>query len=172
MTDRPSSRPACGSKFARSVHWLAEGFAIVAGLLLCGLSTLVVFSIVGRAIVGRPVPGDVEIVAIGTAIAVFLCLPYCQLQRANVTVDVFLAGASSRIRRALDFVGAVTFMLLGLLFAWRMSIGLVNAIRYADSSVILGIPLWWAYPPAIASFLLLAASCWLTAMQDHRRDTA
>lgn len=170
MNNQKLSSAALESKLNHWIHWLAKAFAVVAGLLLCGLSAIVIVSIAGRAIMGQPIPGDVEIVAIGTAIAVFLCLPYCQLQRGNVSVDVFFSDASNGVRRALDFVGALMFLLLALLFAWRMSIGLVNAFRYADSSVILGIPLWWAYPPAIASFLLLAASCWVTAIQDLRRD--
>jgi TRAP-type C4-dicarboxylate transport system permease small subunit len=150
----------------RVIYRLAKAFAVAGGLLLCILSGLVVASIIGRALFGLPVPGEFELVAIGTAVVVFLCLPYCQLQRGNVTVELFLSGASSRLRCGLDMMASGLFLLLALLFAWRMSAGLVDAIYYRNVSVILGIPLWWAYPPAVASFLLLAASCLVTAAED------
>ena len=73
-----------------------------------------------------------------------------------------------RLRRALDVMAAGLFSLLAFLFAWRMGAGLADAIHYRNVSVILGVPLWWAYPPAIASFLLLAVSCLVTAMEDIR----
>jgi TRAP-type C4-dicarboxylate transport system permease small subunit len=153
----------------RLVFRLANGFAVAGGLLLCALCGLVVTSVIGRALIDRPVPGEFELVAIGTAIVIFLCLPYCQLQRGNVVVDLFLSRESSRLKCALDGIAAVLSSLLALLFAWRMSVGLVDAIQYRNISVILGVPLWWAYPPAVASFLLLAASCWVTAMEEWKR---
>jgi len=167
----PASQPGQNDPAApvRVIYALAKAFAVAGGLLLCMLAGLVVISIIGNATFGRPVPGEFEIVAIGTAIVIFLCLPYCQLQRGNVAVDLFLSGASLRLRRALDMIAAGLFALLALLFAWRMGAGLVDAIHYRNVSVILSIPLWWAYPPAIASFLLLAVSCVVTAIEDIQR---
>ena len=58
--------------FSKQLHNLSSAFAIVGGATLIILVILVVTSIIGRAIFSRPVPGDFEIVAIGTAISVFL----------------------------------------------------------------------------------------------------
>lgn len=152
--------------FANVVQRLARGFALAGGGVLAVLSVLVVVSVVGRVVLGRPVPGDFEIVATGTAVAVFLCLPYCQLQRGNLLVDLFLSRWSPRVVAWLDVASAILLALLGLLFAWRMSLGLRDAVVYADISIILGYPLWWAYPFAVASFLLLACACVVTAVDD------
>ena len=62
--------------FSKQLHKLSSVFAIAGGTTLIILITLVVTSIIGRAIFSRPVPGDFEIVAVGTAISVFLFLPY------------------------------------------------------------------------------------------------
>ena len=153
-------------RWTAAVSQLAQLFALAGGLLLCGLAALVVASILGRIFLARPVPGDFELVALGTAISIFLCLPYCQLQRGNVTVDLFLSGASSGLRQILDGIAALLFAVLAILFAWRMGLGLVDAVRYQDVSVILGVPLWWAYPPAVMSFALLAVCCLITASDD------
>ena len=55
--------------------------------------------IMGRATydsMGKPLPGDVELVEMLAAVSVFMFLPYCQLARANVTADLFTARASPR----------------------------------------------------------------------------
>lgn len=154
------------SKFQSRLERLARLFALGGGGLICGMALLVLVSIVGRVVLGRPVAGDFEIVALGTAVSVFLCLPYCHLQRGNVVVDLLLRTSERRLRRWLDAVSAVFYAGIAATFAWRMSAGVVDAIRYEDVSIIIGLPLWWAYPPAIASLLLLAVSCIATAVKD------
>lgn len=145
---------------------LTCGFALSGGVVLCLMAGLVVSSIVGRVLFGRPVPGDFEIVAMGTAVSVFLCLPYCHMQRGNVVVNLFFSDSGRRLIPWLDALAALCYGLIALVFAWRMTAGLVDAIHYQDISVIVGLPLWWAYPPAVASFLLLAACCVATALSD------
>jgi TRAP-type C4-dicarboxylate transport system permease small subunit len=152
--------------FAHVVQKLSRVFALAGGLVLAALSLLVMISVCGRVVFGRPVPGDFEIVATGTAIAIFLCLPYCQLQRGNLIVDLFLSRWSPRVVAWLDVTAALLLGLLSLLFAWRMSWGLRDALVYEDVSIILGFPLWWAYPFAVASFLLLACACVVTAAEE------
>ncbi len=151
-----------------AVRWLARAFALCGAGLLGLLAVLVCSSVAGRVLFGRPVPGDFEIVATGTAVAVFLCLPWCQLNRGNLVVDLFLARLSARFVAWLDALSAALLMLLAMLFAWRMLLGMRDAIRYEDISIILGFPLWWAYPFAVASFLLLAACCLVTARESLR----
>ena len=158
--------------FATTVRRLAVVFALGGAGLLGALALLVVISVFGRVVFGRPVPGDFEIVATGTAVAVFLCLPYCQITRGNLVVDLFLDRVSPWFARLLDALSAVLFGFLALLFAWRMCLGLVDVYRYQDVSIILGFPLWWAYPFAIASFLVLACACAVTCVEDLSGDTA
>ena len=140
-------------------------------MLLAMTAGLVVVSIIGRVVLGRPVAGDFEIVAICTAICIFLCLPYCQLQRGNVVVNLFFRDEDRRVTRSLDALAACVYALIAMVFAWRMGLGLLDAVRDGDISMIIGIPLWWAYPPAIASFVLLAVSCVTTAIGDLKDDS-
>ncbi|MDJ0927357.1 MAG: TRAP transporter small permease subunit [Gammaproteobacteria bacterium] len=157
--------------FRHVVAKLSRWFALAGGSLLAAMATLVVISVLGRVLIGRPVPGDFEIVATGTAISVFLCLPWCQLQRGNLIVDLFLARLSPRVVAWLDLLSAALLGLLALLFAWRMALGWRDAIAYQDVSVILGFPLWWAYPFAVGSFLLLACACVVTATRGVERQS-
>ena len=148
--------------FGRVLHRLAAAFAVAGGLLLVALTLLVVTSVLGRALFAFPVPGDFEIVGLGGAVAIFLFLPYCYMQRGNVAVDIFVTHTPRAVRRALDAFAALLFALVAALFAWRMLFGLADTFYYEDISMIVGVPLWWAYPFAIASFGLLTAGALYT----------
>lgn len=148
---------------------LAAAFAVVGGAILISLVVLVVTSILGRAAFSRPVPGDFEIVAVGTAIAVFLFLPYCYLERGNVAVDIFISHMPRRVQCIMDVLAAVLFGFIAGLFAWRMIYGFSDTLANQDISMILGFPIWIAYPFGIASFTLLAVSCLYTAVETLGR---
>ena len=149
---------------------LASAFAVLGGLVLVAMVLLVVVSVIGRALLALPVPGDFEIVAVGTGIAIFLFLPYCYLERGNVTVDILADHMPARARRALDVVASVVFALIAALFAWRMSLGLADTFFYGDITMIVGFPIWMAYPFAVASFLLLALAAGYTAVRGWDSD--
>ena len=154
---------------ARLLWRTAAAFAITGGLLFCVLAGITVTSILGRALLSMPVPGDFEIVAMGTAVAAFLCLPYCQLNGGQVRIDLFMGRVSPRTTGMLDAIVALLCATIAGAFAWRMVLGLGDALRDDDVTIILGLPLWWAYPFAICSFALLAVCCIYTASQDLRR---
>jgi TRAP-type C4-dicarboxylate transport system permease small subunit len=147
---------------------LASLSAVLGGFVLAAMALLVVISVIGRALFVTPVPGDFEIVGLGTAIAIFLCLPYCYQQRANVAVDIFLRQTPRRVQRVMDAFAALLSALLTGLFAWRMALGLVDTVVFRDISMILGVPLWWAYPFAIASFGLLCVIAVYQLCSDWR----
>jgi len=149
--------------FGRFLHRLAAWFANVGGVLMFLMTVLVVVSILGRAFFARPVPGDFEIVGLGSAISIFLFLPHCYLQRGNVTVDIFITHMPRTVQVAMDMFAALLFGVLAALFVWRMIFGFVDTVHYWDISMILGVPLWLAYPFAILSFSLLAVSCFYRA---------
>lgn len=145
--------------FGRSLHRFAGWFADVGGLLMLSMTILVVVSIVGRALFSRPVPGDFEIVGLGSAISIFLFLPHCYLRRGNVAVDIFIARMPRSVQVGMDMFAALLFGALSALFVWRMIFGFIDTVRYWDISMILGVPLWLAYPFAILSFGLLSLCC-------------
>ena len=59
-----------------------------AGLaLLTGFMTFT--SVFMRAFLQMPIPGDVELTQMGIALAISMCLPWCQSQRGHILVDFF-----------------------------------------------------------------------------------
>ena len=135
-----------------------EGWALCGGLLLLAIALMISYSSAASWLVSKPLPGDVELVEMLTAISVFMFLPYCQLTGANVTADLFTAKASKRTIALLTLLGAVVALGFSVLLLWRMFEGLLDYRQYVETTTILRIPIWYAYVPALASLALLAAA--------------
>lgn len=126
-------------------------------------------SIAGRMI-GRPIQGDFELAQLGCAVAIAFCLPYCQLQRGHIIVDFFTTRASERTRRRLDALGALLLALVMALVAWRTGAGALALKANRETSMIMGLPLWYAYALMTPAFALAALTALGTAWRDwtHR----
>ncbi len=124
---------------------LARALALVAGLLLLAVSGLTVVSVVGRWSASRPVVGDIELVQLATAAALALFLPYCQLHGSHVIVDFFTARSSGPVQRGLDAVGSLVSAAVFFLLAWRAGVAVADMRQAAETSMVLGVPLWIPY---------------------------
>lgn len=133
-------------------RWFALAGSLIA-LLVAGMS---VYSIIGRAFLSKPLFGDVEITQMGIAASISLCLPWCQLHRGNILVDFFTQSTSVRARQILDSVGAFLLAAMCVLLAWRTTVGAIGVSEVSETSMILGLPMWWAYA-SLAPGLLLSA---------------
>ncbi|HLT01839.1 MAG TPA: TRAP transporter small permease [Geminicoccaceae bacterium] len=140
----------------------------VGGGLLVAVVLMTAYSVIGNFFFGRPLPGDFEIVQMGVAVAAFSFLPLAQLSRANVVVDIFTQRASTRVRRALDFLGTVAAAAFSAFLFWRMSEGMIDYYSYSEYTAILGIPHWIAFPPMLFSLLLLFVAALITAAEQLR----
>ena len=153
----------------RVLYFLSKMAAILGGLIMSGLIIMVVISVIGRWLFSMPVYGDFEMVSTGTAVTVFLFLPYCQITRGNVIVDVFLNWAPKKLQTSLDVVGSLLLSIISGLLAWRMTLGGFNALNYNETTYILALPLWWAYPFIVFSLGLLFLTSLYTATHDMAR---
>jgi len=136
---------------------------------MTGLTVMVVISVLGRWLISAPIYGDFEMVEMGTAISVFLFLPYCHMSRGNVIVDLFMAWAPKRVQVFLDIVGSVALSLIAGVLAWRMILGGLEMVSDNETTYILALPLWWAFPFAVFSLGLLALCTAYTAVHDGIR---
>ena len=140
-------------------------FALVGSLIALLVAGMSVYSIIGRAFLSKPLFGDVEITQMGIAASISLCLPWCQLHRGNILVDFFTQSTSVRTRQILDSVGAFLLAAMCVLLAWRTTMGALAVSSAAETSMILGLPMWWAYV-SLAPGLLLSAlvALWQAAL--------
>ena len=145
---------------------LALTFALLGAAAALAVALMTVASIAGRALWSTPIPGDVELTQFGIAWALSLSLPWCQLRGANIIVDFFTQHLRERKVRVLDGVGAVLLALMCTLLAWRTSVGALAVREAGETSMILALPMWWAYA-SLAPGLALAAVVALVQAARH-----
>jgi TRAP-type C4-dicarboxylate transport system permease small subunit len=120
-------------------------FAVVGSAIALAVGVMTTVSVVGRAFFKSPIQGDIELTQLGIALSISLCIPWCQLRGANIIVDFFTQKLATKRQRFLDAVGAVLVALMCLLLAWRTGVGAMAVREAQESSMILGLPMWWAY---------------------------
>ena len=165
MGEGPARGRAAPSGLARRV---IEWWALGGGVILLAIALMTTWSAFSGWVFGRPLPGDFELTEIFVAIAVFAFLPYCQQTDANVTADLFTAGAGPRVLAAFRLFGALLALAVALLLTWRTWAGLLDYRKYVETTAILKVPIWWAYVPALASLALLVLACLLVLMDEWR----
>ena len=149
-------------RFARR---LIHGWALLGGVLLLGIILVNVLSVIG-GIVWRPFPGDFETTQIGVAVAAFAFLPYCQLENANVTADIFTARASARTVGHLRKLASVVALAFSLILLWCMVQGMMDQRQYGYTTAILSFPVWTAFVPILLSLALLAVASIITLLGE------
>ena len=135
------------------------------GTLMLAIVFLTAYSAAAGFLFRRPIAGDFEIVQFGIAIAAFSFLPLTQVARANVVVDSFTLWAGPRLQTAMHLLGALAAFLFAVILLWRMSIGMHDYYVHQEYTAIIGIPLWWAFPPILFSVFLLMIAALITAAE-------
>ena len=102
---------------------------------------------------------DFELVEIGSAIAIFCFLPWCQSTGGNVLVDFFTQNASPRLNHRLEALGDLLYLLIAALLFWRMIPGGLEMRQYGEQSMVLRIPVWWSFIVILPAMALLVATC-------------
>ncbi len=151
-----------GTRLDRLCRWLA----LLGGLLLAAAALVTVVSVLGRYFFNDAIAGDIEIVTFLTAMAVSLFLPYCQLRRGNVIVDVFTENAGPRTRALLDALGSLGLAVAAGVIAWRMTLGGWSFRLYGDETMVLRIPSWWPFLVVVPCFALLCLCGLVTLKRD------
>ena len=146
-------------------HRLIRSWALAGGVVMIGVVLINTGSILSGAWFGRPFPGDFELTEIGTAIAVFCFLPYCQLAGGNVSADIFTVRAGPLAIAVMSVFANLVAISFAALLLWRMSIGLGDYRTYEEFTAILQIPIWWVFVPALISLALLMLAA-LTTLRD------
>lgn len=156
----------------RVLEAVCAAFALMGGLVLMSFMIVSVGSIVSRSVFGSPLLGDYEITERGSAVSVFLVLPYCHLHGGHVVVDMFVGMLPTTMRRWLALLGEVLFAVMAGLLTWRLAVGGFELFTYHDASMMLQIPTWWMFVPVVASMGLLVLVCLFRAAAALKKEMA
>lgn len=143
-----STRPT--DPVGRVLYQIAKWLAVCGGVILFAMAVLTTISVTGRAALSAPIAGDFELVAIGTGLAVFAFLPWCQLERGNVLVDFFMAKTPVRTRVLADIVGGIFYILIASLLTWRLIFGAIDMYQYNEVTMTINFPRWTTFPISVA----------------------
>lgn len=189
--------PAAEARVGRVLEKLARYLAYAGGLVLVAIAVITVLSITGRALIFAglgPIKGDFELVEMGCAIAVFFFLPWCQLKRGHVTVDIFVDRLPRRGHAGFGLIGDLCVLVAASLIAWRLYLGFGEKFPYGsdalretlsmgykpffpETTYELELPVWMPYGLALlgaAVFVLVSAYTvwrslnWTLAGQEGR----
>lgn len=120
-------------RIGRGLDRVARGVACLGGAILVGMALITVASVIGRALLSiglGPIRGDFEMVEAGCAIAVFAFLPWCQLNRGHVTVDIVADKLGGRRKAVLGLLGDITIAGISGLILWRLYLGFGEKFPY------------------------------------------
>ena len=138
---------------------LTRPLAIAGGLIMLAAAIMVVASVLMRWLISWSVAGDIELVQIATALAVFSFLPLCQLHRGNIIVDTFTTRLPRSARNALDALWDLVYAAMAGIIVWRLALGAWDSLRSNTVSMMLGLPVGWAIAlcAVMAALLLVVA---------------
>jgi TRAP-type C4-dicarboxylate transport system permease small subunit len=97
---------------------------------------------------------------------VFSFLPYCQLVRGNVVVDLFTESASLHTRAALELAGNLMFTVIAGVLTWRLVLGGIDLAAYHEETMVLRVPAWWGFVPGGLAMGLLTIVCAYTSWRS------
>ncbi len=153
---------------------LGHLMGVLGSLVALAIGLMTTVSVISRALFDQPIPGDVEITQMGIALAISLCLPWCQLRSANIIVDFFTQNIAPRMRRLLDGLGCLALVMMYALLSWRTGVGALSVREAGETSMIISLPMWWAYAalsPGLAVAALIALTQALTLLSNRDLET-
>ncbi|PCJ76877.1 MAG: hypothetical protein COA53_01295 [Rhodobacteraceae bacterium] len=180
MSDRPKGiAPLAEARLGRILKTTAKWLAYFGGVLLTAAAIMTIISIAGRAMIWAgfgPIPGDFELVELSVAVAVFSFLPWSQINRGQVTVDVLVDTFPPRVRAGLGMAGDTAMAIAASVIAWRMWLGMGERIPmgsdtlrtllmlgdkpyYTETTFILRMPVWYGYALSMIGAAFFALVC-------------
>lgn len=147
----------------RLVVGLARMTAIAGGLMLVAITVMIVCSVIGRALIWlglAPIAGDYELVEAGVGFAVFAFLPWAHLTRGHAVVSIFTDFLGARVNAWIVLIADALMLLIATFITWRHALGALDKFSYGETTLLLRMPLWWAYAAGLFGaivFVVVAA---------------
>jgi TRAP-type C4-dicarboxylate transport system permease small subunit len=146
------------TKLGRGVYGLARYVAIAGGVVLTAIVIITVLSVIGRAFIWAglgSIRGDYELVEAGVGFAIFAFLPWTHLTRGHAVVSVFTDFLSARANAWIMVVSDALMLAIAAFIAWRHLLGTIDKFNYGETTLLLRMPLWWAYAAGLVGAAVL-----------------
>ena len=125
--------------FRKIIDWISDKLKMLGAICLAGMALLTCIDVVGRFF-RHPIFGSVEIVGFMATLAVAMALPYTDMIKAHVGVEILVRKFSERTQTIIDICTRIISMSLFGLVTWRMIVYAYTMQEAGEVSVILGFP--------------------------------
>lgn len=139
----------------RALHWIASG-------ALCVMMLVVVGDVALRALFNTPIQGAYDVVSIALLAMTMFGMAPVVARRGEILIDLIDGLAPPALLRALALVAALIGVFLFAFFGWAMIDPALDAWRWGERSLELGIPKW---PLWVMAFLGLVGIFWAYLLQ-------
>jgi len=151
------------SRIDRGLLRLEKVMALVAGFAVISLMLMAVFSVGGRNLFNRPLPGYVDWIEQVMPLIAFLGIAYVQRDGGHIRMDVVIGRFRGRALWLAELVSVLLILGLMVLLVWGTWAHFARSFDFAaplwsrDSSIDIAIPLWPAklLVPVVYSVLCL-----------------
>ena len=139
-----------------AVKTASSALTAVAGVALVLLMLLTIADVALR-LLGRPIPGTYELVALGGAVAIGLSIPLTSWMRGHIYVDSFQSRLPRPVWAALHIATRLLVVALFLLTGWNLVKYAIDLLRSGEVTPTLRMPF---YPVVIA----VGVSCFVQCL--------
>ena len=152
------------------LHRLAAALALAGMGVVALVGLYTVGDVVMRYVFNAPLPGAVDVVTYGLALAVGAVMPWGVVARSHVAVTILADRAGPRGRALLDAFVLTVVAGFFVLLAWRIGLYALERLGAGDTMWILAWPVWpvWGLVAlglagAAVTAVLVAALGWRAA---------
>lgn len=149
---------------------LGAGLALGGGGVLLAVALLTCWSVLQRWLTSQPVPGDFELVSLGSGVAVLGFLAWGTARRSNIIVDSFTGWLPRRATGAMDAFWKLAWAATAAMLAERLLQGAREMLANGTTTMVLGLPTWWAVGLGALGFAAtaLAGLIWVARLARGR----
>lgn len=136
------------SKLDRGLFKLESVLALIGGLAVFSLMLLAVFSVSGRNLFNRPLPGYVDWIEQAMPLIAFVGISYTQRLGGHIRMDILVGRLHGRLLWIAEFATTFLMLLLMTLMVWGTWAHFQRAFDFGspnwsrDSSLDISLPLW------------------------------
>lgn len=144
-------------RLAAVINKLSISFEVVAGSCLAFMVLVTLYDVIARQF-GHPLIGGVELISFGGAVVIGFALPYAQLKKANIYVDLLVEKLSKTAQIRFRTVTSTIAIILFLFIGYNFIIYGLDLIRTGEVSAGFRLPYYpITFGLALASFLQATA---------------
>jgi TRAP-type C4-dicarboxylate transport system permease small subunit len=152
--------------------------AIIAEGLVFLLMLLVTAEIIGRRVLGSPIPGQVEAATLSLVLILYLGVAYTQLEGGHIRVELLVSRVMGHKRELIDILTLLLSLFVSVLMLWSTAKqARISVLGKEFVSGIISFPVWpgrcaVAFGFAILSITLVIQICshLIAVLSVRKRD--